>query len=136
MSVFPPVSRFGSMVSVVTAVLPALNVLTKSIYLSIVDDMDTGVELNGAAFIWDEKKARLNVGRHGGITFRDAAEAFFDPLFRLTDASRSGENRDAVIGYDSHGRLLYVVHVVLEDEAVRIVSARKATKQERNEYDS
>ncbi|WP_415206014.1 BrnT family toxin [Rudaea sp.] len=53
------------------------------------------------------------------------------------DASRDDEARDAVIGYDAAaGRLLFVVHVVFEDETIRLISARKATAQERRDHDS
>ena len=58
------------------------------------------------------------------------------PLFRLVDASREDEARDAVIGYDTAGRLLFVVHIMFEDECIRIISARKATPQERKDHDS
>ncbi|MGH8454758.1 MAG: BrnT family toxin [Nevskiales bacterium] len=98
--------------------------------------MDVRFELNGATFIWDDAKARMNMICHDGIAFEQAAEVFFDPLFRLVDASRNDEARDAVIGYDSKGRMLFVVHVELEDRYIRIVSARKATPKEREHYDS
>jgi uncharacterized DUF497 family protein len=65
-----------------------------------------------------------------------SAEVFFDPFFRLVDASRNDEARDAVIGYDTLGQMLFVVHIEVEDESIRIISARKATLQERNDYDS
>lgn len=61
---------------------------------------------------------------------------FFDPLFRLVDASRNNEARDAIVGYDSKGRLLFVVHIEFESEFIRIISARKATPQERRDHDS
>ena len=98
--------------------------------------MDIRFELNGTAFVWDEQKARLNVVAHEGITFELAAEVFFDPFFRLVDASRNDEARDAAIGYDSFGRLLFVVHIEFEGEYIRIISARKATLQERKDHDS
>lgn len=60
----------------------------------------------------------------------------FDPFFRLVDASRNEEARDAAIGYDTLGRLLFVVHVVFEDDAIRLISARKTTTQERYDHDS
>jgi uncharacterized DUF497 family protein len=88
------------------------------------------------AFVWDEEKARVNIATHDGITFEQAAEAFLDPFFRLVDATRNNEARDAVIGFDALGRLLFVVHIEFEDEYIRIISARKATSQERKEYDS
>jgi uncharacterized protein len=98
--------------------------------------MSIHYELNGTAFVWDEEKARRNVAAHDGITFEQAAEVFFDPFFRLVDASRNDEARDAVIGYDKKSRLLFVVHIVFEDQFIRIISARKATPKERKDHDS
>lgn len=98
--------------------------------------MNVRYELNGTTLVWDDEKARVNVLKHGGITFEQSAEVFFDPLFRLVDASRNKEARDAVIGYDTQGRLLFVVHIEFEGEFIRIISARKATPQERKDYDS
>lgn len=51
------------------------------------------------------------------------------------DAGRNDEARDAVIGYDQLGRLLFVVHIEVEGEFIRLISARKATTSERNDYD-
>ena len=51
---------------------------------------------------------------------------FSDPLFVLTDASRSDEARDAAIGFDIQGRLLFVVHIEIEATCIRIISARRA----------
>ncbi|MFV0276874.1 MAG: BrnT family toxin [Parahaliea sp.] len=97
--------------------------------------MDIRFDLNGVAFVWDQEKARLNVLNHG-IAFEAAAEVFFDPFVSVKDATRNDEARDAAIGYDSRSRLLYVVHVVFEDETIRLISARRATTQERNDHDS
>jgi hypothetical protein len=98
--------------------------------------MDIRYELNGTAFLWNAEKARENVLKHVGITFEQAAEVFFDPFFRLVDASRSHEARSAVIGYDLRNRLLFVVHLEIEGEYIRIISAREATAQERKDHDS
>jgi len=98
--------------------------------------VDVRYELNGTTFVWDEQKARRNIAAHDGITFERAAEVFFDPFFRLIDASRNEEARDAVIGFDTLRRMLFVVHIEIGDEYIRIISARKATLQERKEYDS
>ena len=87
------------------------------------------------SFIWDVKKAKLNVVNHDGISFEQAAEAFFDPFMRLVDASRQDEVRDALIGFDMRGTLLFVVHLVIEDETIRIISARVATLKEQKYYD-
>ena len=98
--------------------------------------MDIRFDLNGVNFVWNDEKARQNVLNHEGITFERAAEVFFDPFFRLVDASRNDEARDAAIGYDTLGRLLYVVNIAFEDDTIRLISARKATAQERTDHDS
>ncbi|MFT4246690.1 MAG: BrnT family toxin [Pseudomonas sp.] len=97
--------------------------------------MDRRLEHKGASFVWDMDKARRNQAKHG-IRFEQAVEAFFDPFLRVAEAGRNAESRDAVIGHDGQGRLLYVVHLLLEADAIRIVSARKATREERDFYDS
>lgn len=48
--------------------------------------------LNGFDFVWDEKKARKNLGIRG-ISFEEACEVFFDPFYKMEDASRHGEER-------------------------------------------
>jgi uncharacterized DUF497 family protein len=97
--------------------------------------MDVRVELNGLMFVWDDDKAQSNLQKHG-IAFESACEVFFDPFFRLTDATREDEARDAVIGRDASGRLLFVVHIEIEGEHIRLISARKATREETKTYDS
>ncbi len=97
--------------------------------------MDVHFHLNGTDFVWNARKAAANPGKHDGVRFEDAVTVFFDPLFRVVDASRNDEARDAVIGFDATGRLLFVVHVQIEDAAIRIVSARKATSHERQEHE-
>lgn len=97
--------------------------------------MDIHFEHNDVSFIWNSKKASLNKNKHDGITFEHATQAFFDPFFKLVDAGRNDEARDAVIGYDQVGRLLFVVHIEIEGEYIRIISARKATTSEHNDYD-
>ena len=58
-----------------------------------------------------------------------------DPLFVLTDASRNDEARDAVIGFDRSGCLLFVVHIAMEsDDCIRIISARLAEPAEEALY--
>src|SRR3546814_8578815 len=91
-------------------------------------NMDVHFEYHGNTFVWDKGKARSNLHKHG-VAFEEAAAAFFDPLFVLVDASRNEESRDALIGFDAGSRLLYVVHVVVEAEVLRLVSARRATPE-------
>jgi uncharacterized protein len=98
--------------------------------------MNVSFRLNGITFIWEDEKARINPINHDGITFQQAVESFFDPFLVVVDASRNEEARDAVIGLDTRWNLLYVVHIEREENVIRIISARKATRQERAEYEN
>ncbi len=100
--------------------------------------MDFHYELNGTAFVWNMKKAAGNPGKHDGITFEQAATVFFDPFFRMVEVastSVSAEPRDAIVGFDSTGRLLFVVHIEVADAFIRIISARRATNDERRNHE-
>ena len=82
----------------------------------------------------------INQRLHGilkkhGVSFQQATSAFFDPFLRVVDASPEEEARDAIIGMDENWDLLFVVHIIVEDDRVRIVSARKATRSERHDYE-
>lgn len=98
--------------------------------------MDVFFVLNGVTFVWNEEKARINPSNHDGITFQQAVEAFFDPFLMVVDASRNDEERDAVIGLDRRWNLLYVVYIERENDMIRLISARKATRKEREYYES
>lgn len=99
--------------------------------------MDVLYEFNGCRFVWDEAKARVNQSKHG-ISFEQAVEAFFDPFLRVIDHDDSGnpEVRDALLGMTEAWSLLFLVHIVVEDEHVRVVSARPATTAERKLYET
>lgn len=96
--------------------------------------MDRVFEHGGTSFRWDELKAADNQLKHG-VSFEEAVTVFDDPLFVLQDASRNDEQREAVIGFSSAGRLLTVVHVEFEGEFIRIISAWRATAAEEAIYD-
>ncbi len=98
--------------------------------------MDVYFVLNGITFVWNDEKALINSRKHDGVTFQQAASAFFDPFLKVVDASRNNEARDAIIGIDTNWVLLFVVHIEFEDDIIRIISARKATRQERNYYEN
>jgi uncharacterized DUF497 family protein len=96
--------------------------------------MDLFFELNGDLFVWDSAKAKTNWRKHG-VRFEEAATVFTDPLFILVEASRNDETRDAAIGFDTSGRLLYVVHIEFDGSYIRIISARRAEAEEVKRYD-
>ena len=96
--------------------------------------MDRVFDHGGTSFCWDESKAAENQQKHG-ISFEEAVTVFDDPLFVLQDASRNEEQRDAVIGFNSAGRLLTVVHVEFDGEFIRIISAWRASPAEEAFYD-
>lgn len=89
--------------------------------------------LNGITFVWNDEKARINPINHDGVTFQ---QVFFDPLLVVVDASCNNEARDAVIGLGRRWNLLYVVFVERENDSIRIISARKATRKEREFYET
>jgi len=95
--------------------------------------MDKNFELQGIEFEWDEEKYAVNLWKHN-VKFEEAAEVFFDPENQFGDASVKDEKRQYVIGYSLSSRMLLVVFV---ERAVRtrIISARRATAQERKEYE-
>ena len=98
--------------------------------------MDIEFELQGIRFVANRDKARRNPAKHQGVTFEQAAQAFFDPFLKVVDADRNEEARDAVIGMDAASKLLFVVHIQQEDDRIRLISARKATREERNLYEN
>ena len=52
------------------------------------------------------------------------------------DASRNDEARDAIIGLDKRWNLLYIVFIEREGDMIRIISARRATRKEREYYEN
>lgn len=96
--------------------------------------MDTRFELRGQTFVWDSEKTAINRRKHH-VTFQEACEVFFDPFFCLVDSTAEDEAREGAIGYSERPRLLFVVHVVRQEEAIRIISARPATTEERKIYE-
>jgi uncharacterized DUF497 family protein len=82
---------------------------------------------------FDPEKAKRNRRKHG-VTFAQAEEALGDPLaLTIEDADSLGEQRFITLGMDALGRVLVVVHSQRED-AVRIISARKASPGEAEQY--
>ena len=96
--------------------------------------MDRVFEHGGTSFRWDESKAAENLCKHG-VAFEEVVTVFDDPLFVLQDATRNEEQRDAVIGFSSAGRLLTVVHIEVEEQFIRIIAAWRASPAEETFYD-
>jgi uncharacterized DUF497 family protein len=98
-----------------------------------------GVEIRhswrGLLFEWDKDKAARNLKKHG-VSFETACEVFFDPLVLLRDAGDEDTGALAAIGETSNERLLLVVHVLKEEERIRVISARPVNAHERREYES
>ena len=90
--------------------------------------------LHDIDFEWDEQKAQSNLRKHG-VSFETACEVFFDPfLYPLNVETVAGETREGVVGLTAELWLLQVVYTWRED-AIRLVSARPATAQERASYE-
>jgi len=86
--------------------------------------------------IWDEKKNQENKKKHN-VSFQEAETVFYDPYAKLIhDPDHSdSEDRFIILGLSKLLKLLVVCHCYREDDVIiRIISARKATKQETKEY--
>ena len=90
-------------------------------------------------FEWDPAKAQSNLRKHG-IDFASASRVFDDPLHlsvqdRVDD--KTGEARWITFGLVDESLIVAVAHTVREGdhEVIRIISARRATKQERQRYE-
>jgi uncharacterized protein len=87
-------------------------------------------------FLWDQNKNLANIKKHN-ISFEEAKTVFFDDNARLIpDPEHSiSEERFIILGITNKLRLLVVVHTYKEqNEIIRIISARKATKSESKYY--
>lgn len=97
---------------------------------------DAGIDV-----AWDTNKAQLNIAKHG-VTFAHAATVLLDPLaITVFDEEHSqSEERWFTLGMSSAGKLLAVSHTYqpagLAHAQVRIISAREATRAEREQYES
>jgi uncharacterized DUF497 family protein len=87
-------------------------------------------------FDWDDQKAASNVARHG-VSFEAARTVFDNPLAVIFDdeAHSDDEERELIVGHSTDGELLIVVFTERAGGVVRIISARRATKQERRDYE-
>lgn len=88
------------------------------------------------SFEWDERKSSSNQKKHG-VSFEEAKSVFTDQFARLiSDPEHSDdEDRFILLGTSIHSRLLVVCHCIRVNDSIRIISARKADKQEREIYE-
>lgn len=94
-------------------------------------------------FEWDEMKNRSNQRKHG-VSFEEAAQVFRDPLhLSIQDRIENGEQRWQTFGLADGFMILVVAHTIREEdaegrlaEAIRIISARRATGKERRWYEN
>jgi len=89
-------------------------------------------------FEWDKNKEKINIQKHG-VTFEQASYVFADQyaLNKFDDEHSEDEDRSALLGKSLNETLLLIIHTFRDDdgtEFVRIISARKATKKEKQVY--
>ncbi len=105
------------------------------VYIITYTMMDIQYTLHTITFEWDSHKSAVNVYKHD-VSFKAACQVFFDPFLRyLEDEMVDGELCETIIGMTESWHSLYVVYVLRED-IIRIISARKVTKSEREWYEN
>ena len=87
-------------------------------------------------FTWDPRKADSNLRKHG-IAFDEAITVFSDPLAYIFDDEdhSEDEHREIIIGYSTLTRLVLVCFVERDEDIIRLISARRATKVEISDYE-
>jgi len=87
-------------------------------------------------FEWNPQKAKSNLRKHG-VSFEEALTVFKDTLaFIFDDLEHSqAEQREIIIGTSTLGRIVLVCFVERSEDTLRIFSARRATKNEINDYE-
>ena len=88
------------------------------------------------SFSWDENKNKTNIKKHG-VSFNEASSIFFDENAILFDdpIHSINEERFLIIGMSEKTRICIVSHCyIIDDNEIRIISARKANKKEEARY--
>jgi len=83
-------------------------------------------------FTWDQPKRQINIEKHG-IDFQDAKHIFEDPYRIERQSYRNDEDRYEVIG-EVNSNVLLVAYVIREGNVYRLISARRASRNERKSY--
>ena len=99
---------------------------------------DVEYTLDDMTFSWNEIKAEINKKKHG-VSFQEAASAFGDVNAQFYDDEEHSEDEERFIllGYSEMSRMLMICHCYrgIDANIVRIISARNATRQERQKYE-
>jgi len=104
----------------------------------MIDALDTTsqckyiVNMKELRFEWDSDKAKTNLAKHG-ISFEEATSVFYDSwaVEFYDDQNSDWEDRFLLLGISAQLRLLMVCHCHrVADSVIRLISARKATKNE------
>jgi uncharacterized DUF497 family protein len=88
-------------------------------------------------FEWDEQKAKTNAKKHG-VSFDEAKSVFYDTNARLIPDPDHSDNEDrfVLLGMSERPRILVVCHCYRENDLIiRLISARKATRDEQKTYE-
>jgi len=88
------------------------------------------------SFEWDRRKEATNKKKHK-VSFEEAKSVFYDErALRFIDPDSNDEDRFLMLGLSYKLRILLVVHAYRKnDETIRIISARRATRKERTCYE-
>ncbi len=90
-------------------------------------------DFHNVSFEWDDEKEAINFKKHG-IHFKTAAKVFLDPFKMIReDEEHAEEQRYDILG--RVGKVLFVVCAFNEGNVIRLISARIATKPEKERYE-
>ncbi len=88
------------------------------------------------SFEWDEGKNIINQDKHG-VSFEEAKTVFYDEdaWLEYDESHSAGEDRFRLLGSSLYGNVLLVVHCIRDNDVIRIISSRKASKTETRNYE-
>ncbi len=97
--------------------------------------MDYSISIGELDFVWDENKNQINIVKHK-VSFQEAATVFEDEFAKITYDKKNSldEDRFRIVGASDKGNLLMVCHCERAGNVIRIISARGATKSEKQDY--
>ncbi len=99
---------------------------------------DVLYDFHGFKFSWDSDKAQKNIQEHDGISFEIAAQAVVNDVQVVEELDEEGEQRFGIISFALSEHVVIPLFVVVTDageDVWRIISARKATPEERRRYE-